>query len=159
LRVDAERHFRGAEFPVAAPHQYRQDRRGDLFRVRRRADEEHRPVLRTGPLQGRQGHRAGTLKRQTCRLLGPNPTSARPAKAGTHSHEAWRLDSRLRGNERSASYTSSTTVLRRTPICGAATSTTSPGLSHTEGFRCTPAPVGVPVQIKSPGLSVAKVLM
>src|SRR5262249_43749086 len=56
-------------------------------------------------------------------------------------------------------YPSSPTVLRNTPICGAATSTTSPGLSHTEGFRCTPAPVGVPVQIKSPGLSVANVLM
>src|SRR5262249_33186787 len=68
-------------------------------------------------------------------------------------------DFALCAGTREASYASSTTVLRRTPICGAATSTTSPGLSHTEGFRCTPAPVGVPVQIKSPGVSVAKVLM
>ena len=54
---------------------------------------------------------------------------------------------------------SSATVLRRVPISGTATSTTSPGLSHTDGLRCTPAPVGVPVQIRSPGLRVAKVLM
>ena len=49
--------------------------------------------------------------------------------------------------------------IAQVPISGTATSTTSPGLSHTDGLRCTPAPVGVPVQIESPGLSVAKVLM
>jgi len=37
--------------------------RGDLFRVRCRADEEHRPVLRAGPLEGRQGDRAALILR------------------------------------------------------------------------------------------------
>jgi gentisate 1,2-dioxygenase len=61
LRVEPQRPVRGAELPVAASHQHRQDRRGDLLGVGRRADEEHRPVLRAGPRQGRQGHRAGEL--------------------------------------------------------------------------------------------------
>src|SRR5262249_14812111 len=87
-----------------------------------------------------------------------------PAKAGTQIINAQQeaLDSRFRGNERiivESRYVSSITGLRRTPISGTATSTTSPGLSQTGGLRCTPAPVGVPVQIRSPGLSVAKVLM
>src|SRR5436190_8044361 len=135
--MEPERHFRGTEFPVAAPHQHRQDRRGALFGVRRRADVQHRPILRTRPREGRQDYRAGELKRES----GP------------------RISAYAQSNLDRQGYASSTTVLRRTPICGAATSTTSPGLSHTDGLRCTPAPVGVPVQIKSPGLSVAKVLM
>ena len=44
-------------------------------------------------------------------------------------------------------------------ISGTSTSTTSPGLSHCGGVWWPPAPVGVPVQIRSPGLSVANVLM
>src|SRR5947208_797180 len=54
---------------------------------------------------------------------------------------------------------SSTTWLRSTPISGTSTSTTSPGLSHFGGLWWPPAPVGVPVQIRSPGSSVAKVEM
>ena len=59
LRMGPQRSVRGAELPVAAPHQYRQDRRGDLFGVRRRADAQYRPVLCAGPRQRRQGDRAG----------------------------------------------------------------------------------------------------
>src|SRR5260370_40717888 len=77
----------------------------------------------------------------------------------TPPRELWERERTEPVAQSATSQVSSTTVLRNTPICGAATSTTSPGLSHTEGFRCTPAPVGVPVQIKSPGLSVANVLM
>ena len=58
LRMEPQRPVRGAELPVAPPHQYRQDRRRDLFGVRRGADAEHRPVLRPRPRQARQGHRA-----------------------------------------------------------------------------------------------------
>ena len=49
-------------FTVAQPHQHRQDRRGDLFGLRRRADAEHRPVLCAGPRQGRQGHRVALTR-------------------------------------------------------------------------------------------------
>ena len=48
LRLGRERHHGGAEFPVAPPRQYRQERRGALHRVRLRAAEEYRPV----PLAG-----------------------------------------------------------------------------------------------------------
>ena len=95
------------------PHQHRQDRRRDLLGVRRRADAEHRPVLRAGPRQGRQGDRAGALS------LAPSRRSLRP--------EAVRSGRFVFG----FAHVSSATLLRSTPICGEETSTTSPGLSHT----------------------------
>jgi len=61
LRVEPQRPVVVPNFLLAAPHQHRQDRRSDLLRVRRHADEEHRPVLCAGSLEGRQGHRAGAL--------------------------------------------------------------------------------------------------
>src|SRR5207302_8819001 len=54
---------------------------------------------------------------------------------------------------------SSATLLRSTPISGTSTSTTSPRLSQRGGVKRAPAPVGVPVAIMSPGLSVVKVLI
>jgi len=57
----------------------------------------------------------------------------------------WRAGSVLALNCRN--YPSSATLLRSTPIPGASTSTTSPGLSTPRDLRWTPAPVGVPVQI------------
>ena len=52
---------------------------------------------------------------------------------------------------------SSSTGLRRVPISGTVTSTTSPGSSHTGGSKRAPAPVGVPVKITSPASSSTKV--
>src|SRR5437660_1755647 len=46
---------------------------------------------------------------------------------------------------------SSTIVLRRMPRLGDSTSTTSPGTSHFGGSKRAPAPVGVPVAMRSPG--------
>src|SRR5665213_483732 len=54
-------------------------------------------------------------------------------------------------------YFSSATGLLRRPIPAASTATTSPGLSQIGGLNRTPAPVGVPVEITSPGRSVVKV--
>ncbi len=51
LRMEPQRSIRRAQFPVAPPHQYRQDRRRDLFGVRRRADAQHRPILCARPRQ------------------------------------------------------------------------------------------------------------
>src|SRR5579864_4094093 len=51
-------------------------------------------------------------------------------------------------------HASSTTVLRRLPICGHSTSMVSPGFSHTGGSTFGPFFTGVPVQITSPALSV-----
>jgi hypothetical protein len=66
----------------------------------------------------------------------------------------WEMEDKNRRN-----YVSSTTLLRSTPISGTSTSTTSPGTSHFGGVWWPPAPVGVPVQIRSPGRSVVKVEM
>lgn len=52
---------------------------------------------------------------------------------------------------------SSTTVLRSVPMPETSTSTTSPGFSHLGGSKRAPAPVGVPVEITSPGFSAAQV--
>ena len=52
---------------------------------------------------------------------------------------------------------SSATVLRSVPMPVTSTSTTSPGLSHFGGSKRAPAPVGVPVEITSPGFSAAQV--
>src|SRR5580700_8175500 len=51
-------------------------------------------------------------------------------------------------------HASSTTVLRRMPICGHSTSMVSPGFSHTGGSTFGPCFTGVPVQITSPAFSV-----
>src|SRR5262245_12317139 len=56
-------------------------------------------------------------------------------------------------------HTPSATRLRSVPISGTAISTTSPGTSQRGGSKRAPAPVGVPVTIRSPGLSVVKVVM
>src|SRR5262249_8224479 len=62
--MEQERSVRGAELPVASPHQYRQVGCGDLFGFRRRFDAQYRPILLARPRQGRQGHRAfGALSR------------------------------------------------------------------------------------------------
>ncbi len=52
---------------------------------------------------------------------------------------------------------SSATAFRSVPMPETSTSTTSPGLSHLGGSKRAPAPVGVPVEITSPGLSAAQV--
>ena len=52
---------------------------------------------------------------------------------------------------------SSATVLRSVPMPVTSTSTTSPGFSHFGGSKRAPAPIGVPVEITSPGLSAAQV--
>src|ERR1700722_19544184 len=56
-------------------------------------------------------------------------------------------------------HASSTTVLRRMPICGHSTSMVSPGFSHTGGSTFGPCFTGVPVQITSPALSVMNVVV
>src|SRR5580658_2276236 len=56
-------------------------------------------------------------------------------------------------------HASSTTVLRRMPICGHSTSMVSPGFSHTGGSTFGPFFTGVPVQITSPALSVMNVVV
>jgi hypothetical protein len=48
-------------------------------------------------------------------------------------------------------FVSATTEFRNTPIREMSTSTTSPGLSHRDGWRAMPTPGGVPVEITSPG--------
>lgn len=52
---------------------------------------------------------------------------------------------------------SSITVLRSVPMPVTSTSTTSPAFSHFGGSNRAPAPMGVPVEITSPGLSAAQV--
>src|SRR5262249_51446338 len=121
-----------------------QGRRGERLGRGRRADAQYRPVLRAGPREQRQGQRARALITVT----------RRPDFTAGSAHAPAVSFAPAPGRQ-----ASSVTVLRKTPICGDSTSTTSPGLSHTGGLRCTPAPVGVPVQIRSPGLSVANVLM
>src|SRR6516162_4815548 len=125
-----------------------------------------RESLESQPLSGLvldTGQRYGWIARDLAVLFGAQ-YPARPRESGDPDHKcsASGPRSRFRGNERiivDSRYVSSITGLRSTPISGTATSTTSPGLSQTGGLRCTPAPVGVPVQMRSPGLSVAKVLM
>ena len=55
--------------------------------------------------------------------------------------------------------TSSATTLRKVPIAGQLTSTTSAGTSHFGGSKRPPAPGGVPVAMMSPGSSVVNVEM
>ena len=60
---------------------------------------------------------------------------------------------------RTAQRDSSTTGFRSTPIPEISTSSTSPALSQTGGWRLLPTPPGVPVAITSPGTSSVKVVM
>ena len=90
---------------------------------------------------------------------GPRPACgriSRSSRSGLRSIIRRRRDNGLCSQRH---YASSTTLFRSTPISGTSTSTTSPGLSHFGGLWWPPAPVGVPVQIRSPGLSVVKVEM
>src|SRR5512145_2569876 len=52
---------------------------------------------------------------------------------------------------------SSATGLESTPTPSTSTSTTSPGTSHLGGLKRAPAPLGVPVRIRSPASRVVKV--
>ena len=51
-------------------------------------------------------------------------------------------------------YCSATTGFSKMPSFSISTSTMSPGLRNTGGFRAKPTPGGVPVKIRSPGASV-----
>ena len=57
---------------------------------------------------------------------------------------------------RAGGLSSSATLLASMPMPAASTSTLSPGTSHFGGSKKAPAPVGVPVEITSPGFSAVK---
>src|SRR5579863_9156871 len=72
-------------------------------------------------------------------------------------HDGGRGALRIKNNQYVAAYFSSMTLLLSRPIPAASTSITSPAFNHFGGLNRTPAPVGVPVEITSPGRKVMKV--
>ena len=61
---------------------------------------------------------------------------------------------RFSNSSRQVVIASAATVFRNVPRWSISTSTASPGLSQTGGFRAMPTPGGVPVKIRSPGSRV-----
>jgi len=86
--------------------------------------------------------------------VGVHPVRVAGMRAGTKRSLGAVLPWR---SARGPAHPSSATVFRSVPMPETSTSTTSPGLSHLGGSNRAPAPIGVPVEITSPGLSAAQV--
>ena len=106
---------------------------GQAARMQMRAKARHHRLARTHQL-----HRQRALER-------------------AHAHRARRHSTRAAIVR--LTHDSATTSLRRIPISGTSTSTASPGTSQRGGSKRAPAPVGVPVTIRSPGFSAVKMVM
>ena len=139
----------------------------------RRVQRRQRAARVACPVAGQRddAERAGWRRQDFGRLHGILGTGDTHDEAGmerrlpAHVGPAWPIGEGLGANAdpptpasaAPGTQASSTTVLRSVPMPEPSTSTTSPGLSQRGGSKRAPAPVGVPVTMRSPGVSVANV--